>query len=84
MLSYPLMEAGYVPNTNFVLRDVENEGEERLLSFHSERLAIALGLINLSCGQRIRIIKISRVCDDNHNAISWGGSLSEMSQLKEM
>lgn len=37
-------EAGYVPNTNFVLQDMEDEHKEHILYHHSEKLAIAFGL----------------------------------------
>ena len=39
-------EYGYVPDTEFVLLDVEDEQKERSLYYHSEKLAIAYGLIS--------------------------------------
>ena len=39
-------EYGYVPDTEFVLLDVEDEEKERSLYYHSEKLAIAHGLIS--------------------------------------
>ncbi|XP_057828380.2 pentatricopeptide repeat-containing protein At2g27610 [Cryptomeria japonica] len=60
--------AGYVPNTNFVLHDVEEEQKEKLLSYHSEKLAIAFGLISIPQGMPIRIIKNLRICGDCHTA----------------
>ncbi len=40
------------PDTKFVLHDVEEEEEEKVLHLchHSEKLAIALGLINTAPG----------------------------------
>eukprot|EP01018_Ginkgo_biloba_P019102 Gb_39465 [translate_table: standard] len=46
ILAGQMEEAGYVPNTNFVLQDVEDELKEHMLGTHSEKLAIAFGLIN--------------------------------------
>jgi hypothetical protein len=65
-----MKEAGYVPDTNFVLHDVEEEVKEHMLYSHSEKLAIAFGLINTSPGTPIRITKNLRVCGDCHNATS--------------
>jgi hypothetical protein len=70
-LSGQMKEAGYVPNRNVVLRDVEDEQKEHILSHHSEKLAIAFGLLNISPGIPIRIVKNLRVCDDCHSAIKF-------------
>eukprot|EP01018_Ginkgo_biloba_P030280 Gb_21441 [translate_table: standard] len=70
-LSEQIKEAGYVPDTNFVLRDVEEEDKEYMLCGHSERLAIAFGLINTSPGTPIRITKNLRVCGDCHNVTKF-------------
>eukprot|EP01018_Ginkgo_biloba_P038372 Gb_05116 [translate_table: standard] len=67
-LAEKMKEAGYVPNTNFVLHDVEEEVKEQVLNSHSEKLAIAFGLINTSQGTPVRITKNLRVCSDCHNA----------------
>ncbi|XP_057844763.2 pentatricopeptide repeat-containing protein At1g11290, chloroplastic [Cryptomeria japonica] len=64
-------EAGYVPNTNFALHDIEDETKEHLLYSHSERLAIVFGLISTSPGTPIRITKNLRVCGDCHTAIKF-------------
>lgn len=68
-LSIRLRDAGYQPDTNYVLHDIEEEQKEAILSRHSERLAIAFGLISLSPGIPIRIIKNLRVCGDCHTVI---------------
>eukprot|EP01018_Ginkgo_biloba_P037418 Gb_09410 [translate_table: standard] len=70
-LAGQMKEAGYAPNTNFVLHDVEEEMKEHLLSCHSEKLAIAFGLINTSAGTPIQITKNLRVCDDCHSATKF-------------
>ncbi|OVA20608.1 Pentatricopeptide repeat [Macleaya cordata] len=70
-LAAPMINLGYVPVTDFVLHDIEDEAKEVALSYHSERLAIAFGLINMSPGTPIRITKNLRICGDCHNAIKF-------------
>eukprot|EP01018_Ginkgo_biloba_P019722 Gb_21824 [translate_table: standard] len=70
-LAGQMKDAGYVPNTNYVLHDVEEEVKEHLLGSHSEKLAIAFGLINTSPGTPIRITKNLRVCGDCHSATKY-------------
>jgi len=64
-------EAGYKPDTNFVLHDVEEEDKEHSLGHHSEKLAIAFGLISTPPGMHLRVIKNLRVCGDCHSAIKF-------------
>ncbi|KAJ4705286.1 Pentatricopeptide repeat-containing protein [Melia azedarach] len=66
-LSKKLELAGYVPDTNFVLHDVDEEVKLGILSTHSEKLAIAFGLIATPEGTPIRIMKNLRVCGDCHS-----------------
>ncbi|XP_010241799.1 PREDICTED: pentatricopeptide repeat-containing protein At5g66520-like [Nelumbo nucifera] len=65
-----LMEfEGYTPNVESVFYDIEEEEKEQSLNVHSEKLAIAFGLLNSPEGTLIRIVKNLRVCDDCHFAI---------------
>eukprot|EP01018_Ginkgo_biloba_P022935 Gb_12722 [translate_table: standard] len=70
-LAEQIKNAGYVANTNFVLHDVEEEQKEQAISYHSEKLAIAFGLLNTPPRSPIRIIKNLRVCGDCHTAIRF-------------
>ncbi|KAF8378055.1 hypothetical protein HHK36_029389 [Tetracentron sinense] len=70
-LKKKIKEVGYVPNCNVVLLDVEDDEKERLLWVHSERLALAFGLISTPSGSTIRIIKNLRICADCHAAIKF-------------
>ncbi|XP_020104776.1 pentatricopeptide repeat-containing protein At1g08070, chloroplastic-like [Ananas comosus] len=63
-----LKSAGYVPDTSQVLLCVEDKDKEAELARHSERLAIAFGLINVKAGAPIRVVKNLRVCNDCHSA----------------
>ena len=60
--------AGFVPDTSEVLRDIDEEWKEGALSHHSEKLAIAFGLISTKPGTTIRIVKNLRVCGNCHSA----------------
>ncbi|KAK9136409.1 hypothetical protein Syun_015739 [Stephania yunnanensis] len=62
---------GYVPNTDDVLHDVEEEQKRHLLCSHSERLAIAFGIISTPPGTTIRVTKNLRVCVDCHIATKF-------------
>ncbi|CAJ1958725.1 unnamed protein product [Sphenostylis stenocarpa] len=62
--------AGYVPKTNSI-HDVEENLKQQLVSSHSERLAIAYGLLNTSPGTTIHIRKNLRVCGDCHEATKY-------------
>eukprot|EP01018_Ginkgo_biloba_P000686 Gb_34816 [translate_table: standard] len=66
-----MKDAGYMPDTNFVLHDVEQQQKEQFLCHHSERLAIAFGLISTPLGTPIRIVKNLRVCGDCHTATKF-------------
>eukprot|EP01018_Ginkgo_biloba_P036740 Gb_04648 [translate_table: standard] len=70
-LSKQMKVAGYVPDMRFVLHDLEEEQKEQILCYHSEKLAIAFGLINTPPGTTIRVIKNLRVCGDCHSAAKF-------------
>ncbi|KAI3884507.1 hypothetical protein MKW92_028825 [Papaver armeniacum] len=60
---------GYTPTTEFVLFDIEEEEKEHSPGCHSEKLAIAFGLIIMKPEDTIRITKNLRVCGDCHTFI---------------
>ena len=62
---------GYVPETSFALHDVDDEEKVDLLFEHSEKLALAYGILISAPGAPIRITKNLRVCGDCHNAITY-------------
>ncbi|KAJ4968358.1 hypothetical protein NE237_015059 [Protea cynaroides] len=62
---------GYVPNTDDVLHDVEEEQKRYILCSHSERLAIGFGIISTPPGTTIRVTKNLRVCVDCHIATKF-------------
>jgi pentatricopeptide repeat protein len=62
---------GYVPETSFALHDVDDEEKGGLLFEHSEKLALAYGILTSPAGAPIRITKNLRVCGDCHTAITY-------------
>ncbi|OMO58127.1 hypothetical protein CCACVL1_25574 [Corchorus capsularis] len=69
-LNKKMRDAGYVPQTRYALYDLEQESKEELLSYHSEKLAVAFVLTRNS-GLPIRIMKNLRVCGDCHMAFKY-------------
>ncbi|XP_061996344.1 pentatricopeptide repeat-containing protein CRR2, chloroplastic [Rosa rugosa] len=65
-LSIEMKGRGYKPQTKVVLYDLDEEEKERIVLGHSEKLAVAFGLINTKNGETIRISKNLRLCEDCH------------------
>ncbi|OMO94661.1 hypothetical protein COLO4_16226 [Corchorus olitorius] len=70
-LSEKMKKEGYVPDTSCVLHNVDEEEKETLLCGHSEKLAIAFGILNNPPGTTIRVAKNLRVCNDCHEATKY-------------
>ncbi|XP_024529417.1 pentatricopeptide repeat-containing protein At3g24000, mitochondrial-like [Selaginella moellendorffii] len=69
-LDRQMQEAGYVPDMNEVLRDVETMEENvEHLGYHSERVALAFGLLTTDPGTPLQIVKNLRICSECHAAI---------------
>ncbi|XP_042475690.1 pentatricopeptide repeat-containing protein At2g01510, mitochondrial-like [Macadamia integrifolia] len=62
---------GYIPETKVVLHDVEDNVKENVLRSHSEKLAMAYGLLRAAPGVPIRIMKNLRTCEDCHSAAKF-------------
>ncbi|CAJ1935746.1 unnamed protein product [Sphenostylis stenocarpa] len=78
-LTSEMKKRGYVPDTNSVLHDMDNEEKEHNLRHHSEKLAIAFALMTTPEGVPIRVMKNLRVCSDCHVAIKY---ISEIKNLE--
>ncbi|KAL7594036.1 hypothetical protein Lser_V15G31649 [Lactuca serriola] len=70
-----IKEAGYVADMNFALHNIDEEGKQLGLAYHSEKLAVAFGLLELPHEREIRIFKNLRVCGDCHTAMKFISSL---------
>ncbi|XP_075485340.1 putative pentatricopeptide repeat-containing protein At1g68930 [Primulina tabacum] len=72
-----MTEEGYVPDMRSVLHDVEESDKLKMLNHHSEKLAIAFGLIFIPPGLPIKVVKNLRVCNDCHNATKIISKITE-------
>ena len=70
-LSKKLKAEGYIPDTRLVLRNIDEEQKVHALCAHSEKLAIAYGLMHTPRGMPIRVFKNLRVCSDCHTATGF-------------
>ncbi|KAH0973683.1 hypothetical protein GBA52_025839 [Prunus armeniaca] len=58
---------GYIPEEKHLLPDVDEH--ERRSFYHSEKLAIAYGLISTADGTPLQIVQSHRICGDCHSAV---------------
>ncbi|CAM6113445.1 unnamed protein product [Calypogeia fissa] len=70
-LTEKMKAEGYIPDTQLVLHKIDEEDKELALCSHSEKLAIAYGLMHMPGGKPIRIHKNLRVCSDCHTATKF-------------
>ncbi|XP_010553133.1 PREDICTED: putative pentatricopeptide repeat-containing protein At3g08820 [Tarenaya hassleriana] len=69
-LGNEMRKMGFVAKTEGVMFDVEEEEKERAVRCHSEKLAVAYGLMmSKSEEDVIRVVKNLRVCGDCHEAM---------------
>ncbi|KAL7114943.1 hypothetical protein ACP275_04G152900 [Erythranthe tilingii] len=67
---------GYVAEIQYAVNDV-GEYKERSLWYHSEKLALAYGLLSLPVGATIRIKKNLRTCGDCHTVMKFASEIFE-------
>ncbi|KAL4192170.1 hypothetical protein AMTRI_Chr06g192640 [Amborella trichopoda] len=60
---------GFEHETGVSMIDVLEEEKEEMLGYHSEKLAVAFGLLTTSPRSLIRVVKNLRICHDCHSAI---------------
>ena len=78
-MSKKMKRAGYVPDVRWALvkDDETGQGEKEMrLGHHSEKLAVAFGLISTKDGEPILVVKNLRICGDCHNAIKFISAIS--------
>jgi pentatricopeptide repeat protein len=68
-IKFRIKSYGYIAETNLVLHDIGDEDKENVLNYHSEKLAVAYGLISTVDGTPIQVIKNLRICVDCHTFI---------------
>ncbi|XP_077243184.1 pentatricopeptide repeat-containing protein At5g48910-like [Tasmannia lanceolata] len=64
-----LRSTGYMPDTTQVLLNIDEEEKESALYYHSEKIAIAFGLISTNPSATLQVVKNLRVCADCHSSI---------------
>lgn len=65
------LKAGYVPDTSFVLHEVEEHQKKEFLFYHSAKLAVTYGLLMTMPGRPIRVMKNVLLCGDCHNFFKY-------------
>ncbi|KNA18588.1 hypothetical protein SOVF_069030 [Spinacia oleracea] len=65
------LKAGYVPDTSFVLHEVEEQQKKEFLFYHSAKLAVTYGLLTTKQGRPIRVTKNVLLCGDCHNFFKY-------------
>ncbi|XP_051144474.1 pentatricopeptide repeat-containing protein At3g03580 [Andrographis paniculata] len=70
-LSGLMAKEGYVPDVKFVFHDVDEDEKLAMLCGHSERLAIAFGLLRTKAGTPLLVMKNLRVCGDCHTVVKY-------------
>ncbi|KAK6122798.1 hypothetical protein DH2020_043460 [Rehmannia glutinosa] len=70
---------GYVPNSDEMLHELEEKEKRELLWYHSEKLAVAFGLLSgvTPPGKPLRIAKNLRICKDCHQAFKYISIVAE-------
>ncbi|XP_042383560.1 pentatricopeptide repeat-containing protein At3g49710-like [Zingiber officinale] len=68
-ISKKMEQAGYVPDMSLVPRRDNIAERDTRLGYHSEKLAVAFGLISTGEGVPLLVVKNLRICGDCHNTI---------------
>lgn len=63
-----IKKVGYIPQREVVNIDVDDDTKEKMLRYHSEKLAVAFALMSLPHWKPVIIKKNLRVCLDCHLA----------------
>ncbi|KAJ4969358.1 hypothetical protein NE237_016059 [Protea cynaroides] len=65
------MKAGYVPDTSFVLHEVEENQKKDFLFYHSAKLAVTYGLLMTGHGKPVHVMKNIHLCGDCHTFLKY-------------
>ncbi|XP_030543383.1 pentatricopeptide repeat-containing protein At4g14850 [Rhodamnia argentea] len=70
-LKRDMEEAGYIADPTYSLYDLEEEEKVSEVWLHSEKIALAFGLVSIPPVVPIRIMKNLRMCGDCHSAFKF-------------
>ncbi|XP_024996984.1 putative pentatricopeptide repeat-containing protein At1g68930 [Cynara cardunculus var. scolymus] len=76
-LNFKMIHEGYVPDMRFALHNVDESEKITMLNHHSEKLAIAFGLLFIPQNLPIRVVKNLRVCGDCHTATKFISKITQ-------
>lgn len=65
------LKVGYVPDTSFVLHEVEEHQKKEFLFYHSAKLAATYGLLMTKPGKPVRVVKNIVLCGDCHTFLKY-------------
>ncbi|KAM7255164.1 hypothetical protein ACFE04_020405 [Oxalis oulophora] len=65
------LKAGYLPDTSFVLHEVEESQKRDFLFNHSAKLAVTYGLLMTRHGKPVRVVKNILLCGDCHSFLKY-------------
>ncbi|GAU28055.1 hypothetical protein TSUD_265130 [Trifolium subterraneum] len=68
-ISDKLSLVGHIQDTTQVLLKIDDEHKESLLHYHSEKIAVAFGLISTLPKTPLQIVKNLRICEDCHSSM---------------
>ncbi|XP_074276616.1 pentatricopeptide repeat-containing protein At5g03800 [Silene latifolia] len=71
------LKVGYVPDTSFVLHEIEEQQKTGFLYYHSAKLAVTYGLLTTKPGKPIRVTKNVLLCGDCHNFLKHVSKITE-------
>ncbi|XP_074317193.1 pentatricopeptide repeat-containing protein At5g50390, chloroplastic [Silene latifolia] len=67
---------GYTPEKRSLLPDVD-EKEQKMLSYHSEKLAVAFGVMSTAAQTPLQLMQSHRICNDCHKALKLIAKVTE-------
>lgn len=74
-------EIGYIKEHYHLLNSLEQDQKDQKVYVHSEKLAIAFGLLSLTDSIPIHVIKNLRICNDCHNWIKYVSKISNRAMV---
>ncbi|CAN6439318.1 unnamed protein product [Victoria cruziana] len=70
-------KVGYVPDTSFVLHEVEEYQKENFLYYHSSKLALTYGLLMTKPGKPVQVVKNVSLCGDCHEFMKYASKVAQ-------
>ncbi|MED6107961.1 Pentatricopeptide repeat-containing protein, mitochondrial, partial [Stylosanthes scabra] len=77
-----IQEVGFVSETESILHDVDEEVKINMVNKHSEKIALAYGLLVTSPDKPLVIIKNLRICRDCHTTVKFVSRIEKRKSRK--